>query len=458
MLNYVKKNDKINNIFEKIVKLHLIERKKKVKEALKNQNLNLERLKILLLCDNTNEDLIYKYILSLDEKQSFSEILKYSNYLSTKKIEQLRLNIPSKFDLFFRKIPFKVLFFNFLFSLENLDESALDYQIGVLNASIKQRVINNQPYDIDNLEALYYYFCVLFSKQIEANKIKKVKYFDYLKLLISKLNILKEYYKEYEDNKKEVTYEKEIEDFNKFFTIIFAIVNLDFNNYKEISRIALVLNTPNIDQKKQMIYCAKEEIKNQYNEKMANEFIEKVKNEDNYFSLKYSIIDDKIELLEESYLYDYIMENNIYKKYEKQILELLNVIYKSGLIKHLFKAIYIKDDKTKNLLFFFDIEESVEYLWKKIILFVPFKIEKISGFSYKEFFKIFISVYKIKHFNTNLEDEIFTLGAFVRTLIHETFGRFMIAYIFFMFYANMEDIKKYDFPRMENQVKELNKE
>ena len=72
-----------------------------------------------------------------------------------------------------------------------------------------------------------------------------------------------------------------------------------------------------MDQKNKMIYCAKEEIKNQYNEKMANEFIEKVKNEDNYFSLKYSIIDDKIEFLEESFLYDYIMENNIYKKYKK---------------------------------------------------------------------------------------------------------------------------------------------
>ena len=449
---------KKNNILEEIANLHLIERKKKVKEALKNQNLELEELKTLLLCDNTNEDLIYKYILSLDEEQSFSEILKYSNYLSTKKIEQLQLNIPSKFDLFFRKIPFKILFFNFLFSLENLDESALDYQIGVLKASIKQRVINNQPYDVDNLEALYFYFCVLFSKQIEANKIKKVKYFDYLKLLVSKLNILKEYYKEYEDNKKDITYEKELKDFNKFFIIIFAIVNLDFNNYKEISQVALVLNTPNIDQKNQMICCAKEEIKNQYNEKMANEFIEKIKNEDNYFSLKYSFIDDKIELLEESYLYDYIMENNIYKKYEKQILELLNVIYKSDLIKQLFKAIYNKDDTTKNLLFFFDIEESVEYLWKNIILFVPLKIEKISGFSYKDFFKIFISVYKIKHFNTNLEDEIFTLGAFVRTLIQESLGHFMLAYIFFMLYSNMEDMKKYDSPKVENQVKEFNKE
>ena len=134
------------------------------------------------------------------------------------------------------------------------------------------------------------------------------------------------------------------------------------------------------------------------------------------------------------------------------------MIYKSGLIKQLFKAIYINDNKTKNLLFFFESEESVEYLWKKIILFVPLKIEKISGFSYKEFFKIFISVYKIKHFKTNLENEIFTLGAFVRTLIHEIFGRFMIAYIFFMLYTNMEDFKKNDSLRMENQVKELNKE
>ena len=176
--NKIKKDDKINNIPEGIVELHLIERKKKVKEDLKNQNIKQEELKILLLCDNTNADLIYKYILSLDEEQSFSEILKYSNYLSIKKIEQLRLNISAEFDLFFRKIPFKVLFFNFLFSLENLNESTLDYQIGVLKTSIKQRVINNQPYDVDNLEALYYYFCVLLSKQIEGNKIKKVKYFD----------------------------------------------------------------------------------------------------------------------------------------------------------------------------------------------------------------------------------------------------------------------------------------
>ena len=156
-----------------------------------------------------------------------------------------------------------------------------------------------------------------------------------------------------------------------------------------------------------MIDNAKIEIENDYNEEKANEFIKKVKNNNNYFSLKYIIFDDTIELSEESYLYDFIIKNNIFKKYEKEIINLMNVIYKSDLVKQIFKTLYIKDENKD--FFYFDRENSVEDFWNNVILFVPFKMEKVTGFSYRDIFKIFFSIYKIRHFNTDLEDEIFTL-------------------------------------------------
>jgi hypothetical protein len=107
--------------------------------------------------------------------------------------------------------------------------------------------------------------------------------------------------------------------------------------------------------------------------------------------------------------------------------------------------------------YFFDEESSVEDFWNNNILFVPFKLEKVSGFSYKDTFHILFSFYKIKHFDSDIENEIFTLGAFIRVIIHETFGHLMISYFYYMFYVNTEESKNYDSPRMLDQIKNLNK-
>ena len=62
--------NKMNNLIEKlkeINKLSLKERRQKVMDELKKENLNLEELDILLLMDNTNENLLYRYIISLNK-------------------------------------------------------------------------------------------------------------------------------------------------------------------------------------------------------------------------------------------------------------------------------------------------------------------------------------------------------------------------------------------------------
>ena len=106
-------------------------------------------------------------------------------------------------------------------------------------------------------------------------------------------------------------------------------------------------------------------------------------------------------------------------------------------------------------------EYTVKKFWEHVILFIPFKLERISGWSYRDIFKIFISIYKVNHFKTNLENEIFTIGAFVRTLINEILGHFIVSYIFFMFYANIDDneeIKKHYYsPRVKDKIKKLDK-
>ena len=83
--------------------------------------------------------------------------------------------------------------------------------------------------------------------------------------------------------------------------------------------------------------------------------------------------------------------------------------------------------------YYFEENNFVEDLWNNDIIFVPFKIKKVSGYSYKDTFKIFFTIYKIRHFDSEIEDEIFTLGAFIRVLIHETFWAF--GYIIYFLYV-----------------------
>ena len=261
-----------------------------------------------------------------------------------------------------------------------------------------------------------------------------------------------------DDYIKNDNYEIEKNDIKKFLRIIFAILNLDSKNYQDISQVAKILDPPDPDEQKEMISVASKQIKKEYGSEIAEKFKIEMKKNNNFFILNYKFIEDQkiIVLLEESYLYNYIIENNVFKKYEDKIIKLLDIIYSSDLIKQLLRIVYGKDyEKIEHIL---EEEYPIKEFWENVILFVPFKIKKISGFSYRDFFKIFISLYKLKHYTTDLEDEIFTLGAFVRTLTHERLGHFIVSYIFFMFYANYKKKDEYYYsPRMDNKIKNLNK-
>ena len=474
-MNFKKIKSNIDNSeTNQINELGLKERKKKVLEELKNEKLTTMQMDNLISLDNINEELICRYIISLNKDITkgdtymisncsnlknifklnevdivFKVILQYSNYISSEKLSFLKQTIYGKANKDFRNFSFKSLLFTILSAIKNDDIKELKKQLGILNITIKQRKWNNQPFDSDNFEALYFYLCTLFSKQIENNKNNKDQYFENLKELTINIKEINEY-------STCKNYEKEKKDIKKFLIIIFALLNLDSNNYEDISHIAMILNAPSEQDKKEMISATCRKIKVQYGIKRAEQFKQKLFENDNFCSLDYKLVGNEIELLEESYLYDYIMNNNIFKKYEKQIIELLNIIFKSDLIKQLLRVVYGEDyEKIENIL---EKEYSVEEFFNNVILFVPFKMKRISGFSYRDIFKIFISIYKLKHFQTDLENEIFTLGAFVRTFTHEALGHFIVSYIFFIFYANQKDIKEYYFsPRMNEKIKNLNK-
>ena len=454
------KNNK-NEEFKKLSKLSIRERKKKVISELKKEDLTTLQLNNLLYICNTNEELIYRYILSLkeeidkgalDNKTIISdEIKQYSNYMSINKLNDLKQIIYGNSDMGFRNNSYKTIFFNFLKIIKKDNMVELKKILGKLNVAIKEGKLNNQPFDLDNFEALYFYFCLLLSSQIEHNSNEMEEYFEDLKRLVSKLKEIDEYLKN--DN-----YEIEKKDTKKFLIIIFAILNLDAHNYEDISQVITILNPPSLDEKNEMISATYKRIKREFDLEIAKNFKEEVEKNNNFFSLDYKFVKDtkKIELLEESYLYNYIIENNVFKKYEDKIIKLLDIIFTSDLIKQLLRVVYGEDyEKIEHNL---EKDYPIQKFWENVILFVPFKIKKVSGFSYRNLFKIFFSLYKLKHFTTDLEDEIFTLGAFVRTLMHERLGHFIVSYIFFMFYANSKDKDEYYYsPRMDSKMKNLNK-
>ena len=469
------KNSK-NQEITKFSELSLRERREKVRDELKKENLTTLQLNNFLYIFNTNEDLIYRYIISLNEeiakgvwdivtkclnnfnlnilkkqnKTIVCDIIKqYSNYMSITKLNDLKQKIYGNSVMGFRNISYKTIFFSFLTSIQKGNIEELKINLGKLNVAIKERKVNNQPFDIDNFDHLYFYFCTLLSTQFENNKNNNEKYFKALKrfLLI---------FKEKDEYSNNDNYEIEKKDIKKFIIIIMAILNLDSNNYEDISQVSKILNPPSLEEQKEKLSVAYKDIKRNYGLEIAEEFKKEIEKSYNFFTLDYKFVEDKIELSEESYLYDSIIKNNIFKKYEKKIMELLDIIFNSDLIKQLLRTVYGEDyERVEHIL---EKEYPIKKFWENVILFLPFKIKRISGFSYRDLFKIFIVIYKLKHFTTNLENEIFTLGAFVRTLVHERLGHFIVSYLFFMFYANINDKDRHYYsPRMEEKIEQLKK-
>jgi hypothetical protein len=256
-------------------------------------------------------------------------------------------------------------------------------------------------------------------------------------------------------NYKKNNYEEEKLDRNKFLTIFYSIVNLDEDNMSRISRVPKILKKPDDNAIKYMILAETKKIEYEYGQKRVEQFKHLIEDTSIFCCIQYKCVKNTIQIPEKCYLYDYIIKHNVFKKYETKLIDLLNIIFKSDLFRNLVKILY--KSKDENMKYFFDEESSVEDFWNNNILFVPFKLEKVSGFSYKDTFHILFSFYKIKHFDSDIENEIFTLGAFIRVIIHETFGHLMISYFYYMFYVNTEESKNYDSPRMLDQIKNLNK-
>ena len=456
-------NEDKNCEIKEIYGLSLRERKQKVIDELKKENLILNDLEYLLPYDNTNEELLCRYIISLNKVISSQKkeenqlkklipveeaIVKYSNYISITKLNELTQKIFPNSYKEYRNISYKEIFFNFLIAIKNDDIKNLETEISKLNRAVQSKELNNQPYDTNNFEPLYFYICSLLSFQIEKNKNELEKYFKNIKSFLSKIEEIDKY-KNCKDN------EQEKKDINKFLIIVFAIVNLDNNNYNDILQVARILNAPKKNLEEMISFCV-EDIKYLFDNEKAEEFKKKLEDNKNFYTINYKLVEDKIELSEYCYLYDYIIQNNVFKKYQKEIISLLDIIYKSDLVQELLKTVYGED--YERLAPIFQREYSTEDFWNNVILFIPFKMERISRFSYKKIFKIFISIYKNTHFKTNLENELFTLGAFIRTLIHESLGHFIISYIFFMFYVNTKDQIKYiNSQRIEEKIQNLNK-
>ena len=439
---------------DSIDQLSLKQRKEMVKEKLKeNANLDAETIKSLLQYNNLDEELIVMYIKSLKPEEAEIELKEYSNFLSVEAIKDLEKNKLKK-NLANRRKSFKSFFMESLFSLiKTEDLKAFNSKLNVLKTVISPTtVVNNQPHGKDNYEALYYYICTLFAKQVAKNSKNLEDYLYYLKLLISKFTELKKYYNE---ETKVITYEEEEKDFKKFMVVILAIINLDYSNYDEVSHVVCIFDALDDEEKEDIFSSFKVKNKRKYDLKKIDEFIRQISKENNYYTLDCEFVGKQLRLSEYSYLYEYITKNNIYTKHKEKLGTLLNTIFKSDLYKQIFRLLYNRDDKTYELIF--ENEENMDNFWKNVLIFVPFKLKRITGFSYRELPHIFISIYKICHFNTDLENELFTLGAFIRTLTHESLGHFVLSCIFFMFCARILDKKKYNSPRMSDKINELNK-
>ena len=449
-----KKKKILSENLKKINKLSLKERKQQVIKELENESLNLEFLEYLLLMDNTNEDLLYKYIDSTDKNNVHKEIMKFCYYMSCSKIEKLKCKFFQDKNMGYKGISNKDSFFSLLSAIETNNKIKIDEQVSKIKIIENSREENNQPFDIkSNIEAFYLHILtLLLSKMITEKNRKDTDYDKYLKFLKTYVCSLEKELAKYKSGEIDET-----KDLKKFYTIIFSIINFDETNKKQITHLSNILQEQDKERiEKRLSLEIDEIIKDSLGEIDEKYFEEIIANKNVFYSIKdITFENNKIQIPEKCYLYNYIINHNVFKKYEDKIISLLNIIYKSDLFKNLVRIIYNTEDNVNK--YYFEENNFVKDFWDNDIIFVPFKLKKVSGFSYKDSFKIFFCIYKIRHFDYEIENEIFTLGAFIRVLIHESFGHLIIANIFYMFYANINKINNYLTPKITSQMENIDK-
>ena len=90
-INKEKEKEEIKQKMKEIYKLSLIEKKRIILRELEKEFIEPEKIKDLLLMDNNNENLIFKYILSLNKNIIINEMQKYSSYMSILKIKEYKI-------------------------------------------------------------------------------------------------------------------------------------------------------------------------------------------------------------------------------------------------------------------------------------------------------------------------------------------------------------------------------
>ena len=226
---------------KEINKLSLKERKTIVIEELTKSFPNLERLEELLLMDNTNEDLLYRYIQSLKEDEVYYEIKRFSTYMSPSKINDIQLKFYGNLNQGFKNFSNKSLFFELLSAIMKNEQTLISEKLSIINKSDETVEMNNQLFDLNcNLEAFYYHIRFLLADRIkEEKKNKNTDFTEYFFNLRNYVNSLSN-----ELHKFEINMLDEKKEFKKFLTIVYSIINLDNNNLDQISQVPSILERP----------------------------------------------------------------------------------------------------------------------------------------------------------------------------------------------------------------------
>ena len=211
-------NQKDEQQIKEINKLTLKQRKKEVQNQLENKSLNLEKLHYLLLLDNTNDELLYRYILALEKDIAILAMQRYSCYMSLQKIKDLEKKLYGSEIMGFRNISFKDLFFKLLYAIHDKNKVLIDEKTKTIELIKNQSFLNNQPIDLNNFEACYFYLCLTLAIQINKKKDKN-NFDEYIDTIYDYVETISQVLVKY----KNEHYEEEKKNIKKFLTIFFLL-------------------------------------------------------------------------------------------------------------------------------------------------------------------------------------------------------------------------------------------
>ena len=406
-----------------------------VNEELKKSNLTTSQLKELLNYDNTNSELIYRYL-----KQSNLLLYEINNYhmcLSVEKCKEFNFNRKSFKEIFFmtlEKLSKPEISINEEF-IDNLNKF-----INNIKILIRTNVIFNQPFIYsNNTELIFYYLteCLItfYEKKKNNNNNELLNFFN----RYNKFNVFFTILKKYQYDEDNILMNQ---DMKKFFCIIYIlfyckessiqeITNMNdlFENTlmkeeEKIAKIKGLFKTENISEEifeNNKINFLKIKVKNIEFEQLKNNYYE-------FFSNKINLI------------YDEILKENYFTNNKDIILKFLYSIYNSKSINQIYTLLYNQDEYKEEL--YFKNLNNLKYYWENYLILIPFKDYSFSAFCHKETLTvchyIYLTIIPELGNEESIENQIFNLGIFIRTEEHECIGHFLTAYIYFQTFNKLK--------------------